>query len=183
MDSQQYILVMKKIYKIVSLSLASVLWMGFFQLPEDEFPQVGSAVSSGAQKSGTASNANIEVAHEVKKLKGGDPNYAHICIVLDASGSMAPYQEDMISACHNFLRTQRDIAGEETLDIWTFSSSQGIQKIVNFKRLERRHYLKDYMCAGGTPCYDAMLTAMKDLSKRINAKSIKPGVVIFVFLD
>ena len=128
------------------------------------------------------------IKHDVKRMSG-KKDYAHIVLVIDASGSMSPFRAEMIQACKYFFKTQRDIKGNVTLDVWTFSSqarSPYIEKIVDFKPLTGTDYLNDYFCSGLTPLYDAVYNAIDDVNKKIiNLKKTKrnPEIVIFVIVS
>ncbi len=173
---------MKKINVIISTVICGILLSGFFELPVENTPTNNTQICTPVKvKAKGKSNANVNISHDVKKIKNGKRGYAHICLVLDASGSMSPYRDNMVESCKKFLKSQLDIKGEETLDIWTFSTLN-INKIVNFEKLASKDYLKTYICDGGTPCFDAMLKAMEDLNNRIKTELIKPETVIFVFI-
>lgn len=138
----------------------------------------------GATSLGEAGD-EIILKNIVRKMKG-KMGYTHLCIVLDASGSMQPFRDATVEACNKFLKLQKAIGGDITLDIWVFSAKNdnlNINKIVNFVRLSDRDYLKDYDCFGTTPCYDAIGMAIEDLDNKIKMLSKKksnPETVIFV---
>ncbi len=138
-------------------------------------PTAGKAANGGAgesQNGGSGGGSDsgggdgrVKIEHEVKKMKGRK-GYAHICLVLDASGSMSPFRDETVAACKRFFKSQLKIAGEITLEIWTFGGNK-IEKMVNFQRLRNGDYFRKYHCSGGTPCFDAVLKAVGSLDKKI----------------
>lgn len=121
--------------------------------------------SGGFDGNGGGGDGRVKIEHEVRKMKGRK-GYAHICLVLDASGSMSPFRDETVAACERFFKSQLKIAGEITLDIWTFGGNR-IEKMVDFQRLRNKDYFKEYYCSGGTPCFDAVLKAADSLGAKI----------------
>ena len=144
---------------------------GTIPLPAaDKAPNGGSGESQnggfgGGSGDGGGGDGRVKIEHEVKQMKGRK-GYAHICLVLDASGSMSPFRDETVAACKRFFKSQLKIPGEVTLDIWTFGGNK-IEKIVNFRRLRNKDYFRKYQCGGGTPCFDAVLKAVDSLGKKI----------------
>lgn len=186
---------MKKILKIVIVLSSIIFFVGFFQLPEEnqtsQHPKTPAGNSSQNIGGGTGSNADIKFNHDVKKVKGGRSGYVKICLVLDGSGSMRPYREEMVDACKKFLDLQKALPGTVALDVWTFPALKDgrkekklvAKKIIKDARLDKnfKNDFSAYICSGGTPCYDAMIVAIKDLQKHIKVSGILPETVIFVF--
>ncbi len=48
-------------------------------------------------------------------------DYTHICIVLDASGSMAAIESDTKGSFNSFLKEQKKAEGKTVFDLYQFS--------------------------------------------------------------
>ena len=48
-------------------------------------------------------------------------DYTHICIVLDASGSMSSIEDDTKGSFNSFIKAQREAGGKTVFDLYQFS--------------------------------------------------------------
>ncbi len=96
-------------------------------------------------------------------------DYTHICVVLDASGSMSVLHESTVKAFNDFIQSQKKEAGKTVLDIYQFADST--RHIVDSADLAHIHgdLMSDYTCDGCTAMYDAICTAIDTLGKRFAA--------------
>ena len=49
-------------------------------------------------------------------------NYTHICVVLDASGSMSVLHETTIQSFNEFIQTQKKEEGKTVVDVFQFAN-------------------------------------------------------------
>lgn len=107
-------------------------------------------------------------------------DYLHICIVLDASGSMASIQEDIKGTVNNFMLAQQKFPGKTLFDIYQFSSITS--RIVDKAdaKLYKADFMDDYVCTGSTALYDAVCTAIDTLGMELAAmpESERPDNVL-----
>ena len=59
-------------------------------------------------------------------------DYTHICIVLDASGSMAFIEDDTKGSFNAFLKSQKEAGGKTVFDLYQFSD-----KVKDMQKQER----------------------------------------------
>ena len=111
-------------------------------------------------------------------------DYTHICVVLDASGSMSIIEEDVKGSFNTFLRKQREAAGKTVFDLFQFSDE--VSRIVRSADLAlfRDDLMARYTCSGCTALNDAVCTAIDTLGKEFAAmaESERPEHVLCVII-
>jgi hypothetical protein len=154
-----------------------------------------------------------------------NPAHEHVVFVIDRSGSMAKIIKNPITGVNesSFKVAQQDIyelldqdlnaLGDTTVqtrnyELWTFTSSGGVQKIVDFSenfsggvllsKADRIQKIRDAVAAlpapgGGTPLAEAQCAAIRELQAWGTAAAPKPGVpalqpwdarrVLYLFTD
>lgn len=111
-------------------------------------------------------------------------DYTHICIVLDASGSMSSIESDTKGSFNGFLKKQRELPGRTIFDLYQFSDE--VSRIVS--RVDLAAFDEDlmakYHCSGCTALNDAVCTAIDTLGKEFAAmpESERPEHVLFVII-
>lgn len=92
-------------------------------------------------------------------------DYTHICFVLDSSGSMDFIKEDTQGTFNNFIDEQKKALGKTTFDLFCFAN--GTSRIVHFIDLaeNRKDFMTDYHCSGGTALYDAVCEAIDSVGQ------------------
>ena len=111
-------------------------------------------------------------------------DYVHLCVVLDASGSMEWIKEDSKGSFNNLIAEQKKTQGLTVLDVFQFSDS--VEQIV--KDADLSVYQKDlmgsYNCSGLTALNDAVCTAIDSIGKKFAAmdESERPEHVIFAIV-
>ena len=68
-------------------------------------------------------------------------NYYHLCVVLDASGSMDQIADDIKGTFNNFMAEQKREEGKNVLDVFQFSDD--VERIVD--RLDMAQYKGNLM--------------------------------------
>lgn len=111
-------------------------------------------------------------------------NYYHLCVVLDASGSMDQIADDIKGTFNNFMAEQKREEGKNVLDVFQFSDD--VERIVD--RLDMARYegnlMDSYKCCGCTALYDAICTAIDTIGREFSEmeESERPEKVIFVIV-
>lgn len=111
-------------------------------------------------------------------------DYTHICIVLDASGSMSTIESDIKGSFNKFLEKQRELPGRTVFDLYQFSDE--VSRLVS--RVDLASFDEDlmakYHCSGCTALNDAVCTAIDTLGKEFAAmpESERPEHVLFVII-
>ena len=92
-------------------------------------------------------------------------DYTHICIVLDASGSMAAIESDTKGSFNSFLKEQKEAEGRTVFDLYQFSDK--VSRIVEHVDLATFNddLMKKYRCSGCTALNDAVCTAIDTLGQ------------------
>lgn len=110
-------------------------------------------------------------------------DYTHICVVLDASGSMGGVINETKSMFNNFIEEQRKVSGEMTIDVFQFATE--VNKIVDFKNInDISDLMNNYVCSGWTALRDAICISIDDVGKRLSeiVESERPEKVLFLIL-
>ena len=111
-------------------------------------------------------------------------DYTHICIVLDASGSMASIEDDTKGSFNAFLKSQKEASGKTVFDLYQFSDQ--VKRIVEHVDLATfaDDLMAKYNCSGCTALNDAVCTAVDTLGKELAAmqESERPEHVVFVII-
>ena len=111
-------------------------------------------------------------------------DYTHVCVVLDASGSMKVICNDVKGSFNSFLKTQRSAPGKTVFDLFQFSTrTERIVKSVDLSNFEEDLMAK-YRCGGGTAMNDAICTAIDTLGREFAAmpEEERPAHVLFAII-
>ena len=92
-------------------------------------------------------------------------DYTHICIVLDASGSMECIENDIKGSFNTFLDKQREEPGKTVFDLFQFSSE--VERLVKSADLAlfKDDLMAKYTCSGCTALNDAVCIAIDTMGK------------------
>ena len=87
-------------------------------------------------------------------------DYTHICIVLDASGSMGCIEDDIKGSFNTFLNKQREEPGKTVFDLFQFSDN--VKRLVKSADLAlfKDDLMAKYTCTGCTALNDAVCIAI-----------------------
>ena len=111
-------------------------------------------------------------------------DYTHICIVLDASGSMAAIESDTKGSFNSFIKEQKEAEGKTVLDLYQFSDN--VKRIVEHVDLAtlQEDLMAKYKCSGCTALNDAVCTAIDTLGKEFAQmkEEERPEHVMFVII-
>ena len=111
-------------------------------------------------------------------------NYTHICIVLDASGSMAAIESDTKGSFNSFIKEQKEAEGRTVFDLYQFSDS--VKRIVEHVDLATfsDDLMSKYRCSGCTALNDAVCTAIDTLGREFSRmkEDDRPEHVMFVII-
>ena len=111
-------------------------------------------------------------------------DYTHICIVLDASGSMASIESDTKGSFNSFIKEQKEAEGRTVFDLYQFSNN--VKRIVEHVDLAtfEDDVMAKYRCSGCTALNDAVCTAIDTLGKELARmkKNERPEHVMFVII-
>ena len=96
-------------------------------------------------------------------------DYTHICIVLDASGSMSCIEDDIKGSFNTFLNKQRAEEGKTVFDLFQFSD--GVERLVKSADLAlfKDDLMARYTCTGCTALNDAVCIAVDTMGKEFAA--------------
>ena len=111
-------------------------------------------------------------------------DYTHICIVLDASGSMASIESDTKGSFNSFIKEQKEAEGKTVFDLYQFSDS--VKRIVEHVDLATFNddLMSKYRCSGCTALNDAVCTAIDTLGEEFSRmkEEERPEHVMFVII-
>ena len=111
-------------------------------------------------------------------------DYTHICIVLDASGSMSSIEDDTKGSFNAFLKKQKESEGKTVFDLYQFSDN--VKRIVEHVDLATfsDDLMAKYTCSGCTALNDAVCTAIDTLGKELASmkEEDRPENVVFVII-
>lgn len=111
-------------------------------------------------------------------------DYTHICIVLDASGSMSDIEDDTKGSFNSFIKAQKAAEGKTVLDIYQFSGE--VRRIVEHVDLASfsDDLMARYTCSGCTALNDAVCTAIDTLGQEFAAmkEEVRPENVLMVII-
>ena len=96
-------------------------------------------------------------------------DYTHICIVLDASGSMGCIESDIKGSFNTFLAQQKESDGKTMFDLFQFSDE--VTHLVKSADLSQYsgNLMDQYSCSGCTALYDAVCIAIDSMGKTFAA--------------
>ena len=111
-------------------------------------------------------------------------DYTRICVVLDASGSMASIEGDTRGSFNTFIRKQREAGGRTVLDLYQFSDK--VARIVEHVDLScfNGDLMANYRCSGCTALNDAVCTAIDTLGRELSEtkEEERPANVVFAIV-
>ena len=111
-------------------------------------------------------------------------DYTHICIVLDASGSMGVIEDDIKGSFRSLIKTQKEIEGKTVLDLYQFSDD--CRRLVEHVDLAdiKEDLMSNYHCSGCTTLNDAVYTSIDTLGMELAAmqEEDRPQNVVFVII-
>ena len=111
-------------------------------------------------------------------------DYTHICIVLDASGSMECIENDIKGSFNTFLNKQREEEGKTVFDLFQFSDE--VERLVKSADLAlfKDDLMAKYTCSGCTALNDAVCIAIDTMGKEFAAmtEEERPGNVLCVII-
>ena len=111
-------------------------------------------------------------------------DYTHICIVLDASGSMSSIESDIKGSFNTFLDKQREEPGKTVFDLFQFSDE--VERLVKSADLAlfKDDLMAKYTCSGCTALNDAVCTAIDTMGKEFAEmpESERPENVLCVII-
>lgn len=111
-------------------------------------------------------------------------DYTHVCIVLDASGSMETICNDVKGSFNSFLEKQRTAPGKTVFDLFQFAfETERLVKSVDLSTFQK-DLMAGYCCKGGTALHDAVCTAIDTLGREFAAmpEEERPAHVIFAII-
>lgn len=113
-----------------------------------------------------------------------DPNYTHITVLLDESGSMERLADDTRGGFNSFLTEQKALDGKATISVYKFADTYKVlysmQSIKKAKALNSANYAP----VGNTALLDAMGKSISDLGKDLAdlPEEKRPGKVLFLVI-
>lgn len=114
-----------------------------------------------------------------------NPNYTHITIVLDRSGSMETIARDTIGGFNTFLKTNQEASGQCTLTMVQFDSRSIDTVIVNTPIFEAKPLTDEtFQPRANTPLYDAIGKTICETGNFLQGmpEANRPAKVIFVII-
>ena len=116
----------------------------------------------------------------------GNPDYTHISVILDRSGSMESIRDDTIGGFNTFLNEQRQQPGKATLTLVQFDSQDPYEVIHRFLPVGDVPELTPatYVPRATTPLLDAIGRGINDLEKCLfdMPPAERPAKVVFVVI-
>lgn len=116
--------------------------------------------------------------------EGPRRDYLHVCVVLDASGSMSSVENDVKGTFDAFVAEQSQKPGKTVLDVYQFSNStERIVRAADLATFEN-NLMRDYRCNGMTALNDAVCQAIDELGAEFAAMppAERPGDVVVAIL-
>lgn len=114
-----------------------------------------------------------------------NPNYIHVVMVLDESGSMKRVARDLVSTVQDYIERQRALPQTTSLSIYKFSTK--VSTVIDGVNVNDANFSgNDYTPKGSTALYDALNKAVDSTGLRLH--NMNPGdrpgkVVVFVYTD
>jgi hypothetical protein len=112
-----------------------------------------------------------------------NPNYAHLELLIDESGSMGDLKDTVKSSVNGLIAEQATIGGHATISVATFNSN-GVKPRLSFAPLTKDTKFEDFVPSALTPLYDAIGERIVALGQRFAAmpESERPGIVMFAIM-
>lgn len=110
--------------------------------------------------------------------------YVHVCVVLDASGSMKVIENDVKGTFNGFIDEQRNAGGKTVLDVYQFADkSRRIVEAADLAAFEN-NLMNGYRCGGCTALNDAVCDAIDELGATFAKlpEEERPETVFFAIL-
>ncbi|APB34721.1 hypothetical protein GlitD10_2387 [Gloeomargarita lithophora Alchichica-D10] len=112
------------------------------------------------------------------------PNYTHITVILDRSGSMSSIKSDIIGGFNGFVDTQKAVSGSATLTLVQFDTQDPYEVIHWFKPITEVPPLtpETFVPRASTPLWDAVGRGIEDLARNLSlfALEAQPEQVVMV---
>lgn len=111
-------------------------------------------------------------------------DYIHVCVVLDASGSMGVVENDVKGTFNSFIAEQREQPGKTVLDVYQFSDETSrIVRSADLSTFEN-NLMRSYRCSGRTALNDAVCQAIDEIGAEFAAlpESERPEQVLVAIL-
>jgi hypothetical protein len=114
------------------------------------------------------------------------PDYTHMTVILDRTGSMESIRDDTIGGFNAFLRDQQSQPGSATLTLVQFDTQDPYEIIHRFRPIQDVPELTrvTFVPRASTPLLDAMGRGINDLEKTIADMKAddRPSQVVFVVI-
>jgi hypothetical protein len=109
------------------------------------------------------------------------PNYAHIHVLFDRSGSMAGRESDVQNWYRVFIEEQKKVVGDCTISLATFDS-QSYDTVIEWADIKNVSRTFKLDPRGGTPLLDSTAKSINDLGARLAKmpEAARPSKVIVV---
>ena len=111
-------------------------------------------------------------------------DYVHLCIVLDASGSMECIEDDIKGSFNTFMAEQKNEEGKTVFDVFQFADR--VKRIVEHADMAeyKGDLMSSYRCNGMTALHDAVCTAIDTIGSEFAAmaEEERPEHVIFTIV-
>ena len=115
-----------------------------------------------------------------------NPDYTHIAVILDRTGSMESIRDDTIGGFNSFLNEQKQQPSKATLTLVQFDSQDPYEVIHQVKTINEVSELtrETYVPRATTPLLDAMGRGINDLEKCLAdmKEGDRPVKVVFVVI-
>ena len=111
-------------------------------------------------------------------------DYIHVCVVLDASGSMGVVENDVKGTFNSFIAEQREQPGKTVLDVYQFSDeTTRIVRSADLSTFEN-DLMRSYRYSGCTALNDAVCQAIDEIGAEFAAlpESERPEQVLVAIL-
>jgi hypothetical protein len=115
-----------------------------------------------------------------------NPDYTHIAVILDRTGSMESIRDDTIGGFNAFLNEQKKQPGKATLTLVQFDSQDPYEVLHQVKTIQEVPELthETYVPRASTPLLDALGRGINDLEKAVAdiKEADRPSKVVFVVI-
>ena len=115
-----------------------------------------------------------------------NPDYTHLAVILDRTGSMESIRDDTIGGFNAFLNEQKQQPGKATLTLVQFDSQDPYEILHQGKTIQEVPELtrETYVPRATTPLLDAIGRGINDLEKSVGEmkEGDRPSKVVFVVI-